>query len=67
VVPIEREAEVRAATALSTRRVARVGRRRALVELGDPVDPEIAALDEGDPRAHRWYALATGALPAPCP
>lgn len=69
VVPLEREIEVERAgerAGAAVRRVLTVGRMRALIELGAPVERvERAALTESDPRVRGWYTrVAGGAGPA---
>jgi tRNA1(Val) A37 N6-methylase TrmN6 len=60
VVPVEREADVLAASRHPASRIARVGRRRVLVELcaGRATPPTIEVLDEKS--ADRWYAVVRG-------
>lgn len=65
VVPLDRSIEVERAgerAGASVRRVVTVGRRRALVELGEPVATvERSAVSETDPRVRGWYARVAGA------
>lgn len=64
VVPSERAREVERAgeqTGAAVRRVVTVGRRRALVELGEPAaSVERASVTESDPRVRAWYARVAG-------
>lgn len=66
VVPSDRAPEVERAGAragAALRRLVTVGRRRALVELGEAVDPiERTAVSESDPRVRGWYARVAGGV-----
>lgn len=53
VVPVEREADVLAATAWIATRIVRVGRRRSLIELCPAGETVFAAITEAE--AARWY------------
>lgn len=66
VVPAERIAEVERAARtgrIGLRRVVTVGRRRVLVELGEPTrDVKREALREDDPRVLGWYTAVARAV-----
>lgn len=59
VVPLEREPEILAVSALPASRIVRVGRRRVLIELcAGGQSPIVEAIDERS--AERWYARVRG-------
>ncbi len=59
VVPVEREADVLAASTVPPSRIVRVGLRRVLIELlAGPHPPVIETIDER--AAERWYARVRG-------